>query len=208
MTIELTTFSAPQPGYKDKRIGNFALAFERKERRSATFANILVDATWATWMVHDDFPANEANAEIVLTGEASFYPDYAMIHIPAPHAEQAKNAFAVLMATWAQGQSTVLGYSVEESIVLAYRDKGPAGLFAFLLCSYMEAPSIEDALQSVGLHSNQYTIVPTEEERSGDDFLSSMRDNDPLWFKTLQDVGIIDEQSIVLGENDDEGDDE
>ena len=140
MTIELTTFSAPQPGYKDKRIGNFALAFERKERRSATFANILVDATWATWMVHDDFPANEANAEIVLTGEASFYPDSAMIHIPAPHAEQAKNAFAVLMATWAQGQSTVLGYSVEESIVLAYRNKGPAGLFAFLLCSYMEAP--------------------------------------------------------------------
>ena len=66
MTIELTTFSAPQPGYKDKRIGNFALAFERKERRSATFANILVDATWATWMVHDDFPANEANADIVL----------------------------------------------------------------------------------------------------------------------------------------------
>lgn len=204
MTIELTAFSAPQPSYQDKRMGNFALAFERKERRSATFANILVDATWATWMVHDDFPANEANAGIVLTGEASFYPDSALIHIPAPHAEQAKSAFAALMATWALGQSTVLGYSVEESIVLAYRDKGPAGLFAFLLCSYMEAPCIEEALQSVGLQSGQYTVVPTEEERSGDDFLSSMRDNDPEWFKTLQDAGIIDDQTIVLENEEDE----
>lgn len=207
MTIELTTFSARQPGYKDKRVGDFALAFEHKERRCGSFCNILVDATWATWMPHEDYPANEKNAAQMLAGDDSFYPDSAMIHIPKAHAAQAKQALAQLMKTWTTGESTVLGYSVEESILLAYRDKGDAGLFAFIVCSYMEPDRIEDALQSVGLQPSQYTIVPTEEERSGNDFLSSMRDNDPAWFKTLQDVGIIDDESIVL-ENDEEEDDQ
>ena len=73
----------------------------------------------------------------------------------------------------------------------------------FLSCSYMEPERINEALKSVVLHG--YTVVPTEEERSGSNFLSSMRDNEVLWFNRLTQAGCIDEKCIFFDvEEDDE----
>ena len=209
MTIQITTFSCPQPNYPDQRVGDFALAFEAAPRRCLAFSNILVDAAWATWMPHADYSANEANAMEQLQGNDSPYPDSALIYFPETHSEQAKKGLEKLMATWAQGESKVLGYSVEEAITLAYRDQGPEGLFVFLLCSYMEPTSIDEALRSVGLDG--YIIVPIEEERSGSDFLSSMRENDVWWFIRLGQTGCIDDDCVLFyasGDEDYEDDEE
>ena len=203
MTIQITTFSCIQPNYIDQRVGDFALAFEAAPRRCLTFSNILMDAVWATWMPHPDYPANDANAMEQLEGNDSPYPDSALIYFPETHSEQAKKGLKKLMETWAKGESRVLGYSIEEAITLAYRDLGSKGLVVFLSCSYMEPERISEALESVGLH--EYTIVPTEEERSGSDFLSSMRDNEISWFNCLTQAGCIDEECIFFDvEEDDE----
>lgn len=204
MTIQLTAFKARKSGYDDHRTGDFALAFEVKSRRAPFFGNILVDALWATWMPHAEFPATPHNANVVLAGDDSPYPDSAMMFFKAEDAEYTKAALASLMTTWAEGKSTVLGYGEEQAIALAYRDMGPAGLFVFLYCSYMEPDSIHAAFKSVGIPKRMYKLVQTEEERSGNDFLSSMRDNDPKWFKTLQRVGVIDSECVVLDEVDED----
>ena len=206
MTITITTLVAVQSGYDDQRTGEFALAFDDKPRRAPFFGNILVDAMWATWMTHDEYPATLANAKEVLKGHDSPYPDSAMLVFKAEDAEQAKKALASVMATWAEGKSTVLSYGEEEAIALAYRDMGPSGLFVFLYCSYMEPDRIHAALKSVGLSQRMYKLVQTEEERSGSDFLSSMRDNDKKWFKTLERVGIIDTKCVILEEVDEDDD--
>lgn len=206
MTITITTLVAVQSGYDDQRTGEFALAFDDKPRRAPFFGNILVDAMWATWMTHDEYPATLANAKEVLKGHDSPYPDSAMLVFKAEDAERAKEAMTALMSAWAQGSSTVLGYSIEEAIVLAYRDMGTEGLFVFLYCSYMEPHSIHAALKSVGLSQRMYKLVQTEEERSGCDFLSSMRDNDKKWFKTLERVGIIDKKCVILEDVDEDDD--
>lgn len=167
---------------------------------------MLMDAVWATWMPHAGYPANEANALEQLAGNDSPYPESALIYFPATHMEQAKKGLEKLMAVWAQGESKVLGYSVEEAITLAYRDQGSEGLFVFLSCSYMEPDIMDDALKSVGLDG--YTIVPTEEERTGCDFLSSMRDNDVQWFIRLEQAGCIDDGCVLFDPSVDEDDEE
>jgi len=203
MTIKITTFSCAQPNYYDQRFGDFALAFESAPRRCLAFSNILMDVVWATWMPHSDYPANDENAMEQLKGNDSPYPDSALIYFPDTHSEQAKKGLEKLMATWAQGESQVLGYSTEEAITLAYRDLGVKGLVVFLSCSYMEPERIDEALKSVGLHG--YTVVPTEEERSGSDFLSSMRDHEILWFNRLTQAGCIDEECIIFEGQENDG---
>ena len=204
MTIKITAFSAVQSNYTDKRNADFALVFEEKERRAPFFGNLLIDAMWCTWMPHAAFPLNSENSQAILEGDDSPYPDSALLHFKANDSVQAKAALHMLMTTWAQGNSQVMGYSEEESIALAYRDMGAEGLFVFIYCCYMEPHCIHKALKSVGLQKKQYTLVQTEEERSGNDFLSSMRDNDIKLFHALARIGIIDEDCVILDELEDD----
>lgn len=204
MPISLSTFNAQDAGCGDGSTAEFALAFEEKSRRAPFFGNILVDAMWSTWKTHQGYPATLANAKDVLDGHDSPYPDSAMAMFRAEQALLAKTALTALMHNWANGNSTVLGYSDEQAISLAYRDMGHEGFFVFFYCSYLDADSIQAAFDSVGVAKNQYQLIETEEERSGSDFLSSMRDNDLTWFETLQRIGLIDEDSIVLGANEDD----
>ena len=155
-------------------------------------------------MPDENYPATPTNAKDALDSCSSPYPDSAMMVFKAEDAEKAKTALTSLMATWAEGKSTVLGYGEEEAIVLAYRDMGQEGLFVFLYCSYMEPDRIRAAVKSVGIPQRLYKLVQTEEERSGSDFLSSMRDNDNKWFKTLERVGIIDKKCVILEEVDED----
>lgn len=111
---------------------------------------------------------------------------------------------AELMRVWAEGRSTVLGYDSEEDTALAYRDMGTKGLFVFIYCGCMEPDRVQEVFASVGVPPEMYDIVETEEERSGNDFLSSMRDNDPKWFKTLKTIGLIDDECMILGENEED----
>ena len=204
MTIKITAFSAIQSNYTDKRSGDFALVFEEKARRAPFFGNVLVDAMWCTWMPHAAFPLNKGNAQAILEGHDSPYPDSALLHFKANDAVQAKAALHTLMTTWAEGNSRVMGYSEEESIALAYRDMESEGFFVFIYCSYMKPHCIHEAFKSISLRKKQYTLVQTEEERSGSDFLSSMRDNDIKWFNTLERIGIIDENCVILDELEDD----
>lgn len=204
MTVEFTAFKTPQECYRDKRVGDFMLAFERAPRRAPFFGNILIDAIWTTSTMHDEFPATLQNATIILDGHDCSYADSAMLVFKEETAGQVKTAMAELMRTWEEGKSVVLGYGVEEDTALAYRDMGAEGFFVFIYCGCMEPDRIQEVFASVGVPAEMYEIVETEEKRSGNDFLSSMRDNHPQWFNTLKTIKLIDDRCVILGENEDD----
>ena len=89
-------------------------------------------------------------------------------------------------------------------VLKTYRDMGAEGFFVFIYCGCMEPDRIQEIFASVSVPAEMYDIVETEEERSGNDFLSSMRDNDLQWFDTLKTIGLIDDGCVILGENEDD----